>query len=120
MINDVFGELRKQILAIWCVFTMFHLFWGYNPMRAPAKEIKRVEARYERLLADAQAKEGNARLMLNEQRENFEQLAKNFEEKHQTISQILKTSTSPGPALTQDSIRLNALNSTAPLLTLLI
>jgi len=141
MINDVFGELRKQILqhfperqlylrsggevkyyvfgtkmqmaivgglaavAIWCVFTMFHLFWGYNPMRAPAKEIKRVEARYERLLADAQAKEGNARLMLNEQRENFEQLAKNFEEKHKTISQILKTSTSPGPALTQDSVK---------------
>ena len=127
MINDVFGELRKQILqhfperqlylrsggevkyyvfgtktqmaivggasviALWCVFTMFNLLWGHNPMRAPSKEIKRVEAKYERLLADAQAKENNARLMLSEQRQNFEQMAKNFEEKHQTISQILKT-----------------------------
>ena len=128
MINDVFGELRKQILqhfperqiylrsggevkyyvfgtkvqmaivgglivvALWCVFTMFNLLWGYNPMRAPSQEIKRVEARYQRLLADAQAKESNARLMLTEQRQNFEQMAKSFEEKHQTISQILKTS----------------------------
>jgi len=127
MINDVFGELRKQILqhfperqlylrsggevkyyvfgtkiqmaivggliavALWCVFTMFNLLWGYNPMRAPSQEIKRVEARYERLLADAQAKESNARLMLNEQRQSFEQMAKSFEEKHQTISQIFKT-----------------------------
>lgn len=130
MINDVFGELRKQILqhfperqlylrsggevkyyvfgtktqmaivggasviALWCAFTMFNLLWGHNPMRAPSKEIKRVEAKYERLLADAQAKENNARLMLTEQRQSFEVMAKNFEEKHQTISQILKT----GPA----------------------
>ncbi len=126
MINDVFGEMRKQILhhfperqlylrsggevkyyvfgtkiqmvivgglsavALWCIFTMFNLLWGYNPMRAPSKEIKRVEARYERLLADAQAKESNARLMLSEQRQSFEQIAKSFEEKHQTISQIMK------------------------------
>ena len=83
------------LVAAWCLFTMFNLLWGYNPMRAPSQEIKRVEARYERLLADAQAKESNARLMLNEQRTNFEQMAKNFEEKHQTISQILKQETSP-------------------------
>lgn len=131
MINDVFGELRKQILqqfperqlylrsggevkyyvfgtktqmaivggasviALWCVFTMVNLLWGHNPMRAQSKEIKRVEAKYERLLADAQAKENNARLMLTEQRQNFEQMAKNFEEKHQTISQILKAGPAP-------------------------
>ena len=83
------------LVAAWCLFTMFNLIWGYNPMRAPAQEIKRVEARYQRLLADSQAKESNARLMLNEQRTNFEQMAKNFEEKHQTISQILKKETSP-------------------------
>lgn len=82
-------------VAAWCLFTMFNLLWGYNPMRAPSQEIKRVEARYQRLLADAQAKESNARLMLNEQRQSFEQMAKNFEEKHQTISQILKKETTP-------------------------
>jgi len=82
-------------VAAWCLFTMFNLLWGYNPMRAPAQEIKRVEARYQRLLADAQAKESNARLMLNEQRTSFEQMAQNFKEKHETISQILKTETAP-------------------------
>ena len=103
----VFGTKVQMVIvsgliavALWCVFTMFNLIWGYNPMRAPSKEIKRVEARYERLLADAQAKESNARLMLTEQRQNFEQMAKSFEEKHQTISQIMKTS--PGVATTPD------------------
>jgi len=86
-------------VALWCLFTMFNLLWGYNPLRAPAQEIKQVEARYQRLLADAQAKENNARLMLNEQRQNFEQMAKNFEEKHQTISQILNTKPNAAPAL---------------------
>jgi len=80
-----------MVVAAWCLFTMFNLIWGHNPLRAPSKEIKRVEARYQRLLADSQAKESNARLMLNEQRQNFEQMAKSFEEKHQTISQIIKT-----------------------------
>jgi len=83
------------LVALWCLFTMFNLIWGYNPMRAPAQEIKRVEARYQRLLADAQAKESNARLMLNEQRQNFEEMAKNFNEKHETISQLVKADTSP-------------------------
>ena len=82
-------------VAAWCLFTMFNLIWGYNPMRAPAQEIKRVEARYQRLLADAQAKESNARLMLNEQRQSFEQMAKNLNEKHETISQIFKNENSP-------------------------
>lgn len=86
-------------VALWCVFTMFNLLWGYNPLRAPAQEIKQVEARYQRLLADAQAKENNARLMLSEQRQTFEQMAKNFEEKHQTISQILNTTGGSAPAL---------------------
>ena len=75
-------------VAAWCLFTMFNLIWGYNPMRAPAQEIKRVEARYQRLLADAQAKESNARLMLDEQRQTFENMAKTLEEKHETLSQI--------------------------------
>lgn len=94
-------------VAAWCLFTMFNLLWGYNPMRAPAQEIKRVEARYQRLLADAQAKESNARLMLNEQRTSFEQMAKNFEEKHQTISQILKKETSPLPTGTSQQYAQN-------------
>jgi len=78
-------------LALWSVITMFNLIWGHSPFRAPAKEVKRVKAQYERLLEDARAKEANARLRLTEQRENFEQVAKNLEEKHATLSQIFKS-----------------------------
>jgi len=87
------------LMACWCVFTMFNLLWGHNPLRAPSQEVKRVEARYQRLLADAQAKEDNARLMLTEQRQNFEKMARNLEEKHQTISQIYNTSSGSKPAI---------------------
>lgn len=79
-------------VAFWCLLTMFNLIWGHNPFRAPAKEVQRVKAQYERLLEDSRAKEANARLMLEQQRENFDAVAKNIEEKHATISEILKTS----------------------------
>ena len=47
-----------------------------------------MQAHYQRLLADAQAKENNAQLMLTEQRESFEKMAKTFEEKHQTLTKL--------------------------------
>ena len=92
-------------VAAWCLFTMFNLIWGYNPMRAPAQEIKRVEARYQRLLADAKAKESNARLMLNEQRQSFEVIAKNLEQKHETLSAFYKTSPNSGTSPEVDGVK---------------
>jgi len=99
MINDVFEESRKRILQTFPERQIYlrsggevsYYVFGTNPFRAPAKEVKRVKAQYERLLEDARAKEANARLRLTEQRENFEQVAKNLEEKHATLSQIFKS-----------------------------
>jgi murein DD-endopeptidase MepM/ murein hydrolase activator NlpD len=77
------------VMSLWCLYTMFNLLWGHNPLRAPAKEVKRIEARYERMLADERAKQLNAELMLAEQKQSFETMAKNFEEKHQVISKLV-------------------------------
>jgi len=78
-------------VTVWCLVTMFNLLWGHNPLRAPAKEASLVEAKYKRLLEDSRAKETNARLMLAEQREEFESTTRQFEEKHAAISMILET-----------------------------
>ncbi len=78
-------------MSLWCLVTMFNLFWGHNPLRAPAKEVKRIEARYERMLADERAKQLNAELMLAEQKQSFETMAKSFEAKHQVISKLVKS-----------------------------
>ena len=78
-------------VSVWCLVTMFNLMWGHNPLRAPAKEASLVEAKYKRLLEDSRAKESNARLMLAEQREEFESTTRQFEQKHAAISMILET-----------------------------
>lgn len=77
------------LMSLWCLYTMFNLLWGHNPLRAPAKEVKRIEARYERMLADERAKQLNSELMLAEQKQSFETMAKSFEEKHQVISKLV-------------------------------
>ncbi len=86
------------VMAVWCAYTMVNLFFGHNPLRPASQEVKRVQAHYQRLLADAQAKEGNARLMLDEQRENFERMAKSFEERHEALSQIMGNADMAKPA----------------------
>jgi len=79
-----------SFLALWCLFTMVNMFLGNYSLRPKAKEVQIVKAQYERLLQDSRAKEANARLMLDRQRETFDEVARNLEEKHATISQILK------------------------------
>ncbi len=81
-----------SMMMLWCLVTMINLFWGHNPLRAPAKEVKRVEAKYERMLADERAKQLNAELLLAEQKQSFETMAKSFEEKHMAISQLVHSS----------------------------
>ncbi|RKQ71266.1 murein DD-endopeptidase MepM/ murein hydrolase activator NlpD [Litorimonas taeanensis] len=78
-------------MSLWCLYTMLNLFWGFNPLRTPSHTIKAESAKYERLLADERAKLLNAELMLNEQRQSFETMAKSFEEKHLAISQLVSS-----------------------------
>jgi len=86
-------------MSVWCLLTMFNLFWGHNPLRAPAKEVKRIEAEYERLLASERAKQLNSELMLAEQRQSFEKMAKSFEEKHMAISQLVTSAPAPAKSI---------------------
>lgn len=82
-------------MSLWCLFTMLNLFWGHNPLRAPSKTIKNEQAKYERMLADQNAKLLNAELMLAEQKQSFETMAKAFEEKHNTISKLVSSGPQP-------------------------
>lgn len=85
----VFGVLA--FLALWCLFTMVNMFLGNYILRPEANAHQRAKAEYQRLLEDSRAKEANARLMLERQRQTFNEVAKNLEEKHATISQMLRT-----------------------------
>jgi len=80
-------------MAIWCLFTMFNLLIGNNPLQSSKQEFRQLKAEYERILADSKAKEDNAKLLLAEQRSNFESMARQLEEKHQTLSQIMGSTT---------------------------
>ena len=77
------------VMAVWCLFTMINLLVGNNPLRSSGQQMQSLKANYEREVADMRAKEENMRLMLAEQRTNFETMARQIEEKHQTLSQIM-------------------------------
>ena len=64
---------------------------GYNPLSSSAKNLRVQEANFERALADERAKLQNAQLMMAQQKESFEKIARSFEEKHAAISQIVDT-----------------------------
>ena len=89
-------------VSLWCVFTIFNLIWGINPLTTPSQKIKLKEAEYQRLLEDAQAKYSNAQIQLEQQQKSFEVAAKNFQEKHAAITQFSshQSSAAAKPALT--------------------
>lgn len=78
-------------MALWCTLTIANLIFGFNPFFSKDEHVQNIESRYERLLADSQAKEENAQTLLAEQRESFEIMASNLEAKHRTMSQIIRT-----------------------------
>lgn len=81
-----------SFMALWCLYTMINLFIGVNPFTPTGQRFKQQEASFERQLADARAKEEKAQLLLAEQRSNFEEMARSFEEKHQALSQVMESS----------------------------
>jgi len=81
-------------MALLCLWTMLNLLIGKNPLRTSGQEMQHQKANYERMVADLKAKEENTRLMLAEQRTNFETMARQLEQKHQTLSQIMGSKTS--------------------------
>lgn len=86
-----------SLMSLWCLATLLNLLWGNNPLRAPAKQAKLIEAKYERMLADERAKQLNTELLLAEQKQSFESMAKSFEEKHTAISQLVQATSPVSP-----------------------
>jgi murein DD-endopeptidase MepM/ murein hydrolase activator NlpD len=86
------------VMALWCLFTMINLVVGQNPLRTSSQQMNLDKANFERLLADSKAKEENTRLMLAEQRTNFESMARQIEEKHQTLAQMMGNTSLSMPA----------------------
>jgi len=101
MLNDVISDVRTHILRHFperqiylrsggeVKYYMINLLVGHNPLRTSGQAMKSQKANYERMVADLKAKEENTRLMLSEQRDNFETMARQLEQKHQTLSQIM-------------------------------
>lgn len=83
------------VMALWCLFTMINLMVGHNPLRSSSQQMNLEKANFERMLADSRAKEENTRLMLAEQRTNFETMARQIEEKHQTLAQMMGNQSFP-------------------------
>ena len=81
-------------MALLCLWTLINLLIGNNPLRTSGQEMQYQKANYERMVADLKAKDENTQLMLEEQRTNFETMARQLEQKHQTLSQIMGTQTS--------------------------
>ncbi len=81
-------------MALLCLWTLINLLIGNNPLRTSGQEMQYQKANYERMVADLKAKEENTQLMLKEQRTNFETMARQLEQKHQTLSQIIGTQSS--------------------------
>ena len=88
---QIISVIGASFIAIWCVLTLGNLLWGHNPLRSPAKEVKRVEADYERRLANSRANEANALALLESQRQEFQQARLEFEQRHDVIRDIMSS-----------------------------
>ena len=86
------------VMALWCVLSLINLIFGFNILKPVSAEVREVEARYQRLLADSQAKQENTQALLAEQRDSFEAMAANLQAKHQTLSRIVSTDVLPTAA----------------------
>lgn len=89
--SQIFATVTALFIAIWCVLTLGNLLWGHNPLRSPSKEVKRVEAEYERRLANSRANEANALALLESQRQEFQQARQDFEDRHGVIRDIMSS-----------------------------
>jgi murein DD-endopeptidase MepM/ murein hydrolase activator NlpD len=89
-----------SLMAVWCLWTLISVLIGNNPLQSSSKKMQQEKANFERIFADLKAKEQNAQLMLTEQRKSFETIARQLEQKHQTLSQIMGSQTQgvAGPA----------------------
>ena len=88
---------RKQVIAVsilgflvlWCLATLLNILWGHNPLRSQNQSMQMREARLERALEDIRAREESIRAQLEQERATFQTATREFEEKHETLAQLL-------------------------------
>jgi len=73
-------------MAAWCLLTITSVIWGHNPLSSSVKDLRLQEANFERAMAEEKAKLQNTQLMLVQQKESFEKIARNFEQKKIVMS----------------------------------
>jgi len=77
------------LVAGWFLFTFINVLWGQSPLRSSTKELMVQKAQYERYFVDLEAQEQDARQLLIKQQTQFELAAKHFEDKHNTIVNMI-------------------------------
>ena len=91
---------RKQVaasaiigfLVVWGFATLLNILWGHNPMRSQNQSMRMREARLERALEDVRAREEAIRFQLEQERATFQTATREFEEKHETLAQLMSVS----------------------------
>lgn len=89
-------KTRTQVLissfvafvALWCLLTLVNLIWGFNPLSSGSKQSRMLKAEYERALDDSRARLESAEFQLEQQQQDFERIAKNFQDKQRTLAQL--------------------------------
>jgi len=91
------------LVAAWFLFTFINVLWGQSPLRSSSKELMVQKAQYDRYIVDLEAQELDARTLLETQQGQFELAAKHFEDKHNTIVNMI---TVGGIAPSEDDLNL--------------
>ncbi len=78
-----------MVLVIWSMLTFISLLVGKNPFTSTNKELMIKKAQYERYMIDLNAKEQDTREMLRRQQEQFKLAAQDFQNRHNTIVNMI-------------------------------
>ncbi|NNE58751.1 MAG: M23 family metallopeptidase [Hellea sp.] len=87
--TQVAATVFAGLVSLWCLVTIFNLAWSYNPLSGNSNDSRTLQAKYERLLDDAEDRYATAQMQLSQQQETFEKAAKNFELKHAAIAELV-------------------------------
>jgi murein DD-endopeptidase MepM/ murein hydrolase activator NlpD len=92
---------RAQLLAAtasavvmgWTGYATASVFLRGHLLSAQSHEAARIKARYEHWLAEARAREASALALLQSRTNDFEEAAREFERRHQTLVELLEHAT---------------------------
>lgn len=105
------------LVAAWFLFTFINVLWGQSPLGSSSKELMVQKAQYDRYIVDLEAQEQDARSLLETQQTQFELAAKHFEDKHNTIVNMI---TLGGIAASEDDLNFTQYASSQVLMSPMI